>query len=183
MSQAPLGITFCDPATVLRSLSVQPGMIVADFGAGSGYFSFEFAKAAGNEGRVYALDVLPSALEAITSRAKTLGLTNVTAQRVNLERVNGSGLGTAMVDWVIIKDVLLQNEQKGIILAEAVRILKPGGHALIIEWDPRESSVGPEKHLRIAPDAMRTLVEEAGLSITEEPNVGGYHYAFIAKKP
>ncbi|MEP7162417.1 MAG: methyltransferase domain-containing protein [Candidatus Moraniibacteriota bacterium] len=180
--KAPLGLTFCDPNQVLKELTVKPGSVVADFGAGSGYFSFAFAQAVGNEGKVYALDVLPSALEAIESRAKTLGVKNVTIQRVNLERENGSGLGMGMVDWVVMKDVLMQNENKEVILREATRILKSTGRVLIIEWDPKETSVGPERASRITPDSMRNLLEATGLSVESEPNVGGYHYAFLVKK-
>lgn len=180
--QAPLGLTFCDPQQVLSNLSVMPGDVVADFGAGSGYFSFAFAAVVGDEGKVYALDVLPSALEAITSRAKTQGVKNVVPQRVNLERENGSGLGTAMVDWVIMKDVLIQNEKKEVIIREAVRIVKAGGRILVIEWDPKEKSVGPDPTLRMQKETLRSLLESAGLIIEDEPNVGGYHYAFLAKK-
>lgn len=178
----PKGLVFVEPKQVIRELAVGVGDVVADFGAGSGYFSFEFARAVGSDGKVYALDVLPSALEAITSRAKTLGLSNIVAQRVNLERPNGSGLGTGSIDWVIVKDVLMQNKDKAVILREVDRILKPDGRAIIIEWHPNESTVGPEKELRIDPEALRTLVAEAGLSVIEEPAVGGFHYAFVVKK-
>jgi ubiquinone/menaquinone biosynthesis C-methylase UbiE len=179
---APKGLTFVEPRTVIRALSVEAGDTVADFGAGSGYFSFEFARAVGPEGTVYALDVLPSALEAITSQAKALGLANVVAQRCNLERESGSGLGGGSVDWVIAKDVLLQNQDKGVIMREVARILKPAGRALIVEWDPEESIVGPERELRIKPDEMKRIIEEAGLAVAGEPSVGGFHYAFLVEK-
>jgi ubiquinone/menaquinone biosynthesis C-methylase UbiE len=179
---APKSLTFVEPREVIRALPVGPGDTVADFGAGSGHFSFEFARAVGSEGVVYALDVLPSALEAITSQARALGLSNVIAQRCNLERANGSGLGMASVDWVIAKDVLLQNKDKGIIMREVARILKPRGRALIVEWDPDESIVGPERRLRIKPDDMKRIISEAGLTVLEQPPVGGFHYAFLIEK-
>lgn len=175
-------LTFVEPKTVIRTLAVKAGDTVADFGAGSGYFSFEFANVVGPEGKVYALDVLPSALEAITGKIKTLGLSNVTPQRCNLERMNGSGLESQSIDWVIAKDVLLQNKDKGIVLREIVRILKPSGKALIIEWDPSEAIVGPDKELRIQPAVLAQEIENAGLSIESKPAVGGFHYAFVVKK-
>lgn len=178
----PKGLVFVDPKHVIKQLTVGVGDTVADFGAGSGYFSFEFAKAVGDEGKVYALDVLPSALEAIASRAKTLGLSNVVTQRVNLERPNGSGLGAASADWVIVKDVLMQNQDKHTILREIGRILKPDGRAIIIEWHPDEATVGPDRETRIEPDDLKTWLHEVGLQVIEEPMVGGFHYAFIVKK-
>ncbi|TXH02871.1 MAG: methyltransferase domain-containing protein [Candidatus Moraniibacteriota bacterium] len=178
----PKGLVFVEPKQVVRELSLGLGDTVADFGAGSGYFSFECARAVGDEGKVYALDVLPSALEAITSRAKALGLSNVIAQRVNLERPNGSGLGSGSVDWVIVKDVLMQNKDKSTILREVARVLKSDGRAIIIEWHPNEGTVGPDRELRMAPEALKVLLSESGLTVVEEPAVGGFHYAFIVKK-
>jgi ubiquinone/menaquinone biosynthesis C-methylase UbiE len=178
----PHTLTFVEPRTVIDMLRVGKGDTVADFGAGSGHFSFEFARAVGKEGKVYALDVLPAALEAVTGRAKTLGLSNIVAQRCNLERQNGSGLGAQSVDWVVAKDVLLQNKDKGIILGEIARILKPAGRAIIIEWHPEEGIVGPDRELRIPPKDMRQLITAAGLEVVEEPPVGGFHYAFLVRK-
>lgn len=179
---APKGLAFVEPRQVIKELTLGVGDTVADFGAGSGHFSFECAKAVGSEGRVYALDVLPSALEAIAGRAKTLGLANVMPQRCNLERANGSGLGAESVDWVIVKDVLMQNQDKSVILREVARVLKRDGRAIIIEWHPDEGTVGPERSTRITPDELRRLIGENGLEVVSEPAVGGFHYAFIVKK-
>lgn len=175
-------LNFVDPAIVVGKLSIAPGSHVADFGCGSGYFSFEFARQVGPEGQVHALDVLPSALEAVASRAKTLGITNIATKRVNLENEQGSGLGNASMDWVIMKDVLLQNQKKDVMLREVARILKPGGSVLIMEWNPDESLVGPEKNLRVSKEDLQKLTTEAGLTIESELSVGGFHYAFIAKR-
>lgn len=175
-------VTFVDPATVVKKLHINPGSVVADFGCGSGFFSFEFSRQVGQNGVVYALDVLPSALEAVSSHAKTLGLSNVITKRVNLENEQGSGLGNNSVDWAVLKDVLLQNKRKDIILREVARVLKPGGRALIMEWNPDEALVGPEKAIRIAKQDLQNLVVQAGLTIEEEISVGGFHYAYIAKK-
>jgi ubiquinone/menaquinone biosynthesis C-methylase UbiE len=178
----PTGLSFVDPATVVGQLPVKPGDIVADFGCGAGYFSFEFAKRVGSEGTVYSFDILPAALEAVNSRAKTLGLSNLIVKRVNLELENGSTLGRESVDWVVLKDMLFQNKHKDAILREAARVLRSGGHALIMEWSPNQSFVGPDQELRISPDQMRDLVIQAGLAVEKELNVGGFHYAFLIKE-
>jgi ubiquinone/menaquinone biosynthesis C-methylase UbiE len=179
-SQVP---NFVDPKVIVDQLMVETGHQVADFGCGSGYFSFEFAQRVGVEqGSVYALDVLPSALEAVASRAKTLGLTNIITKRVNLENAHGSGLADASMDWVVLKDVLLQNQKKDVVLREVARVIKPGGQALIMEWSPDEALVGPEKQLRLQPDELRRLITEAHLTIAQELHAGGFHYAFVVKK-
>lgn len=176
------GVSFVDPVRVISQIGVASGATVADFGCGSGYFSFELAKAVGPEGRVYALDILPPALEAVVSQAKMMGLNNVMTKRVNLEHEGGSMLGLASVDWVILKDMLFQNEHKDIIINEMVRVLKPGGHAVVMEWNPKATAVGPEKKLRIDPEELKTLLLTAGLSLEKSFPAGGYHYAFLLKK-
>ncbi len=174
--------TFVDPKAVVRSLPIAPQGTVADFGCGAGYFSVEFAKAVGDEGNVIALDVLPSALEAVESQMKTQGLKNISTRRANLENENGSGLPPASVDWVISKDILFQNEKKSVILREMARILRPGGHALVMEWSPDAASVGPDAGSRIAPEDLKKLIAEAGLTVGQEIPVGGFHYAFLVTK-
>ncbi len=175
-------LTFVDPALVVKKLSIASGSTVADFGCGSGYFSFECARHVGADGVVYALDVLPQALEAVKSQAKTLGLLNVIPKRVNIENERGSSLGNESVDWAILKDVLLQNTKKEVILREVFRVLKPHGKALIMEWNPDESLVGPDKALRISKNQLQELIAQAGFLIDEELSVGGFHYAYIVKK-
>lgn len=180
---APQNLNFVDPKTVVDQLSIEPGSQVADFGCGSGYFSFEFARRVGIEqGVVHALDVLPSALEAVASRAKTLGLPNVVTKRVNLENEQGSGLAPLSMDWIVLKDVLLQNKKKDVMLREVSRVLKPGGRALIMEWSPDEALVGPEKELRVQPADLKLLIEAVHLSVEKELSVGGFHYGFVVKK-
>lgn len=180
--KAPAALTFVDPVAVLNQITVVPGSKVADFGCGAGYFTFEFAKEVGSEGLVYALDVLPSALEAVVSRAKTQGVTNIVTKRVNLEQEGGSTLPPESLDWVVLKDILFQNQKKDVILKEVSRVLKSGGSALIMEWDPKSSMVGPDKNLRVSREQMTQMIEATGLTVEGEINVGGFHYAFVVKR-
>ena len=86
------------------------------------------------------------------------------------------------MDWIVLKDVLLQNQKKDVMLREVARVLKPGGRALIMEWSPDEALVGPEKKLRVEPEELKKLIETVQLSIETELNVGGFHYGFVVKK-
>ncbi len=174
--------SFVDPSQALAHLPILTGQSAVDFGCGAGYFSFEFARRVGPEGHVTSLDILPHALEAVASRAKHLGLNNLETCRVNLEKDGGSRLLAESMDWVVIKDMLFQNEDKKTILTEAARVLRPGGHAFIMEWKPEHHAVGPKFELRIAPEELKKVIEEAGLSVVEEIPVGSFHYSFLVKK-
>ncbi|NTW14762.1 MAG: methyltransferase domain-containing protein [Candidatus Moranbacteria bacterium] len=176
-------MAFVDPRQVIGALPERPKGTIADFGCGAGYFSVEFAKAVGDEGNVIALDVLPSALDAVEGRIKTEGLRNITTKRVNLERANGSGLGPSSVDWVILKDVLFQNAKKEILVGEIFRVLRPGGHAIIMEWAPVSGGgIGPDQELRVPPEALKDLLRKAGFSDVRDLQVGAFHYGFLVTK-
>jgi ubiquinone/menaquinone biosynthesis C-methylase UbiE len=175
-------VGFVDPHGVTNQLVIEPGSTIADFGCGAGYFSCAFAEKAGQNGHVLALDILPASLEAVMSRARTLGLTNITAQRVNLEKEGGSGLDPQSCDWVIIKDMLFQNAKKDTIIYEAARVLKAGGKLFLMEWSKENTFVGPEKDLRLTSEEVQSLLNAAGLATLRELEVGGYHFAYLAEK-
>ncbi len=175
-------MTFVDPVTIVRKLDLAPGLVVADFGCGAGYFTFEIAKVVGAEGKVYALDILPSALEAVASRTKTLGLSNIEIKRVNFEKLGGSTLPSGSVDWVILKDILFQNKDKEVILHEIFRVLKSEGKMFLMEWVPEDVPMGPEANMRISEEDARALVEKAGLHPENNIPAGDFHYALIVRK-
>src|SRR3990167_4089064 len=66
------------PDRVVDALSIASGMMILDMGAGSGVFSFRFAKALDGTGRVYATDVVPHMIDHLRQEAEHLGLDNVT---------------------------------------------------------------------------------------------------------
>lgn len=175
--------SFIDPKKIVSQIGLEKNSVVADFGCGSGYFTIPIAEMLGEEGMVYALDVLSSALESIESQKKIRGLSNITTKRVNLEKEGGSKLENESIDCVVMKDMLFQNKGKEIIIKEAMRVLKSGGKALVVEWDEKEASFGPEKILKVEKDNLKNLITQAGFKIDKEINdAGDYHYGFVAVK-
>lgn len=173
---------FIDPDEVIRQVDLNEGMRVADFGCGAGYFSLALARKIGEEGIIYALDILPDKLEAVNSSAKNLNLTNIITQRANLENANGSKLEENSMDLVVVKDMLFQNKKKKDILIEAKRVLKNGGQALVIEWRIENSTIGPERQLRISREALLEITQQIGLSVSKELNVGSFHFGILLIK-
>jgi len=173
---------FIDPEAVINQLQLPVGAVVADFGCGSGYFSLPVAKKIGKDGTVFSLDILPQSLESVASRAKLLGITNIITNRVNLEKLGGSKLPDDSMDLVILKDMLFQNKDKSLILSEAKRVMKKTGQILIVEWDPADSSIGPERSLRISKEALLEVAQGNGLGISQELQAGDFHYGLILSK-
>ncbi|KKP98489.1 MAG: Methyltransferase type 11 [Candidatus Moranbacteria bacterium GW2011_GWE1_36_7] len=173
---------FLDPDAIISQLGVEFGSVVADFGCGPGYFSIPFAKKIGADGKLYALDILPQALETVVAKAKSLGFVNIITTRANLEKEHGSKLEDNSVDWIVLKDILFQNQKKDIILKEAFRILKVGGKIIVIEWKKDDSPVGPEKEIRISQEDLERLFAQQKFVIEKNIEAGDYHYAFVAVK-
>ena len=65
------------PDEVLKALALRPGEVVADIGAGSGYFALRFARAVGDAGRVYAVDISPDMVRHLNRRLRDAGVRNV----------------------------------------------------------------------------------------------------------
>jgi ubiquinone/menaquinone biosynthesis C-methylase UbiE len=173
---------FLDPEAIITQLEIFHGEIAVDFGCGSGYFSIPFARRVGEGGRVYALDIMPQALETTISKAKNVGILNIIAKRVNFEKEKGTKLEDKFADWVILKDVLFQNKDKEVIIAEACRILKNEGKVIVVEWSKNETGVGPAEELRIPQTSLEKIFSEKGFIVEKNIEAGDFHYAFIAVK-
>ncbi|MEI7891160.1 MAG: class I SAM-dependent methyltransferase [bacterium] len=173
---------FLDPAAIIAQLDIAEGSVAIDFGCGPGYFSIPFAKAVGKDGIVWSLDILPQALETVAGKAKNSGIANITTKRVNFEKEKGTKLEDACADWVILKDVLFQNKDKAAVIKEAYRVLKNGGKVILVEWNMKNLTVGPEKELRISQSELEKMFANQGFIAQKDIVAGDFHYAFVASK-
>jgi ubiquinone/menaquinone biosynthesis C-methylase UbiE len=181
-NESNFDVKFLDPQAVLDQLEIKDGMRVADFGCGAGHFSLVAAKKVGEKGVVFAIDILPEKLETVRSQAKNLGLTNIQVKHENLERESGSKLPDKSIDWVIIKDMLYQNKEKSKILSEASRVLTEKGRILLVEWITENTSIGPQRELRISKEEMIDLAQKNGLGVLKEVEAGDFHYGLVLIK-
>ena len=174
---------FMDPEKILREIEIEEGMIVADFGCGAGYFALPLSKTVGTKGKIYAIDVLASALESITSKMRTEGIRNIETSRADLEQEKGSKLEDSSVDLVMMANILFQSKNHSAILKEAKRVLKDRGKLVIIDWIPvKASSFGPDGHLRISQNETQNKAVSLGFKFKREFEVDRYHYGLLFVK-
>lgn len=174
---------FLHPERILGRLDVRPGMVVADFGAGAGHYSLPLARAVGEPGKVYAIDIQRSSLDLIRSRAELEHRLNIETIWADLERPSGSRLAEACCDLVLISNILFQAEAKSALLAEARRVLKPGGKLAIIEWDEAPFAVGPPAESKVPKALARRLALDQGFEADREFEAGSHHYGLLFQKP
>ena len=122
---------------LLRELGLKPGMMVADIGAGTGYYARRMAPLVGSSGIVYATDVQPEMMKMLEDGAKKAGLTNIKPILGSLKSVN---LPDASIDLAIMVDVYHELEFPFEVIDSLVCALKPGGRSAYVEYrleDPR----------------------------------------------
>src|SRR5690606_12590184 len=107
---------------LIRSLELEPGMVVADIGAGSGVISRLMARKVGDEGLVLAVDIQQEMLDALVARSRLAGLRNIEPV---LGQVDSPGLKPDSVDLVVMVDVYHEFEFPYEMLREISRALKP----------------------------------------------------------
>lgn len=172
---------FLHPEEIAKQLNIKKWMKVADFGCGAGYFTLPIAKRLAHESRVYAIDILETALESVRSRAKLQGLFNIETIHCNLEEKNSTGLSNGSMDLVLLANILFQSAKKTDIIKEAIKILKEGGEMVVIDWKENQP-IGPARDYIVPLGAVRKIVENEGLRFKRELAVDKYHWGLIFEK-
>src|SRR3989338_8104424 len=173
---------FSDPAQCIEQFDLQSGSRVADLGAGMGAFSIPAAKAVGEAGKVYAVEIQKGLLDRLKNEARAARAGNVEALWGDVERVHGTHLSDASVNACVASNVLFQVEDKDGFVTEVKRILRPGGKLLLIDWSDSFSNIGPHKDHVVAEADARALFEKAGFRFVKQINAGEHHYGLIKKK-
>jgi ubiquinone/menaquinone biosynthesis C-methylase UbiE len=173
---------FSDPEKNIATLGITEGMKVVDLGAGSGFYTIEAAKKAGNTGMVYAVDVQRDLVEKIKKSASLVGLHNIQAIWGNVEKLGGTKLRDSIADRVVLSNTLFQIEgrDRDNLALEIKRLLKPGGLLMIIEWTAG-SPLSPRT--LVPPIVAQTVFEKAGLTLERSFDAGDHHYGLIMKRP
>lgn len=120
-----------EPEKLLDSLELKSGMVVADIGAGSGYFTRRLAKRVGPAGRVYAVDVQPEMLRFLKADLNRRGIENV---NIRLGVATEPRLAEDSIDLALMVDVYHEFSHPYEMLEALCRALKPGGRLVFVEY-------------------------------------------------
>ena len=167
------------PHEVLSALKIKPGEVIADIGAGSGYFTFRLAHFVGVKGKVYAVDVSPDMIRHINRRIREAKATNIVSI---LAEPDDPLLTDRSVDRVFICDVWHHVENHTKYLSLLKKILKPGGEVVMIDFQKRELPFGPPLQMKIARGDLIKQMEANGFELTKEHTFLPYQY-FLEFKP
>jgi len=176
MLEGPARDAYQKPDEVVRALDLKPGEAVADIGSGSGYFTLRLAKAVGETGQVYGVDIDPDMIRYLNRRIRNAGLRNV---HTVLSDPDDPLLPDRSIDRFVIVDTWHHIANQERYLALMKRLLKPGGQVVMIDYQKRQTPVGPPLSMRIGRDELVRQMVLNGFRLVKEHTFLPYQY-FLA---
>ena len=152
------------PDKMLAALRIEPGMTVADIGAGVGYHALRMSAIVGPEGRVYATDIQPEMLTMLRREIAERFITNVFPV---LSGDATTGLPRGVIDLALMVDVYHEMGQPERFLSAVKEALKPYGRLALVEFRGEDPGVPiKEEHKMTAAQVIREL-ESAGFALVD----------------
>jgi ubiquinone/menaquinone biosynthesis C-methylase UbiE len=149
------------PEALVEVLKLKPGDVVADIGAGTGYFSWRLAKAVGSAGLVYGVDIQQEMLDLFSKKMAERKISNVKSVLGSITDVR---LPANSVDLVLMVDVYHEFSHPYEMMQSICRSLKPGGRLIFVEYRLEDPTV-PIKRLHRMSEAQ--VRKEAALHLLE----------------
>jgi ubiquinone/menaquinone biosynthesis C-methylase UbiE len=169
------------PDLIMDAMAIADGSVVADIGAGSGWFTIRLARRVGPQGLVYAEDVQQEMINAISRRVSREGFNNVKAK---LGSVNDPKLPAQSLDAALMVDSFHEVEaaDRVTMLANLAMALKPQGRIGIIDFRLDGTGPGPAPEERVSPDVVLNAAKAAGLKLIRQEPFLEYQYFLIFGK-
>ncbi len=164
------------PDLIMDALGIGDGSVVADLGAGGGWFTVRLAKRVGPNGVVYAEDIQPQMIEAIQRRVQREGLRNVSTV---LGAADHPSLPRERLDAALMVETFYEVEDRHSLLTNVRDALKPGGRLGIVEYRTDGGGPGPPLEQRLPPAQVIRAVETAGFRFLRQEQFLPYQYLLI----
>jgi len=176
MLEDPARDAYQKPHEVMMSLGIQEGETIADIGAGSGYFSFRFARHVGEKGKVYAVDINPDMILYMNRRIREMKIKNVVTV---LSAPDDPLLPDGSIDRFFVCETWHHIQNQTQYLALMKKMLRPGGQVIIIDFQKRDLPVGPPNEMKIAREDVIQQMQANGFQLAKENTFLPYHYFLI----
>jgi ubiquinone/menaquinone biosynthesis C-methylase UbiE len=174
-----------NPEEILISLGLGPGQVVADVGAGEGFFTLPAARMVGPRGVVYAVDSSVGRLTRLHEEAEDEGLENI---RIRVGTAEEFVVCEGCADLVFFGICLHDFADQAVVLRNAMTVLKPGGLLADLDWKKEETLrngdlLGPPVEIRFSEEEAATMIRDAGFAIESVEPYGEYFYLIRARRP
>jgi ubiquinone/menaquinone biosynthesis C-methylase UbiE len=164
---------------LISNLPIDSNSVVADVGSGTGYFSLPMAAIAKN-GTVYAADLQPEMLEIVSSRALSMGLSNIVAVQAT---ETDPMLPANSVDMVLLVDAYHEFNQPFEVMSAIYSSLKPGGQVVLIEYRAEDPRVPIKPLHKMSQEQAILELSKVGLEWQETLDILPQQHFMIFTKP
>ena len=167
------------PELIMDELGIGEASVVADIGAGGGWFTVRLADRVGPNGKVYAEDIQPEMIESIRRRIEREGF------QTRVETVTGTPSDPKIprpVDAALIVDAYHEMEAPVVLLRNVAKTLKPDGRLGIVEHTKNGGGPGPPLEERVDPERIIRDATAAGLRLHSRPTFLRYQYMLVFKR-
>lgn len=164
------------PDQIMDALGVADGSVVADLGAGAGWFTIRLARRVGPNGLVYSEDIQPQMIEAIRRRVQKEGLQNV---RTRLGRADNPDVPPNSLDAALMVDIYGEIDDPRALLANVARALKPQGKLGVVDFKREGTGPGPAMEDRVDPEVIVAQVSAAGLKLLKRERFLPYQVLLV----
>ena len=167
------------PSLLVKALNLKPTDVVADIGAGTGYFSFRLAPLV-PKGKVLAVDIQPEMLEIIKSLEKEKNITNVEPV---LGGISNPNLPNQSVDLALMVDAYHEFAYPREMMEGIVRALKPGGRVVLVEYRGENPFVLIKALHKMTQKQARKEMSAVGLTWMETKDFLPQQHVMVFEKP
>jgi arsenite methyltransferase len=152
------------PDQVIQALQLSEGTVIADIGAGGGYFTERFSKTVGRLGHVYAVDVQDIMIAKLKERVEINNLENVTVIKGKFE---APMLPLHAIDMAFFSSVYKEIDDRIQYMKKVRKSLKPDGRVAVIEFYRDRGLMGPEFSDRLHETQIIDEMEKAGFVLLQ----------------
>lgn len=167
------------PTSAIEALQLPADTVIADIGAGSGYYTFRLAPKVPH-GEVIAVDIQPEMLTQLEITATAEGVTNV---RPHLGRVDDIGLEPESIDAALLVDAYHEFSHPAEMMASIRRALRPGGQVFLLEYRAEDDSVPIKPLHKMSEAQVRREMQSLGLRFIANEDFLPWQHFLVFEKP
>ena len=164
------------PDELVAALQISPGSVVADVGAGTGYFAARFARAVGPDGTVLASDIEPGMVSYLRERAEREGHANLIPV---LASADNPRLPDGFVDLIFFCNTWHHISDRVSYARRLRDDLAPGGRIVVVDFLPGDLPVGPPTTEKLRAREVMSQFDEAGLPLLDSLDLLPYQYVLV----
>lgn len=166
------------PSKAIEALDLKAGMVIADIGAGSGYYTSRMSKRVGSAGRIYATDIQPGMIALLDRRVASEGLTNVTTI---LGAMDDPKLPPASIDLAIMVDVYHELQEPQAFLQRLKGAFKPDGRLVLLEFRKEDPNIPILEVHKMSVAEVKAELEAEGFALERVINVLPWQHIIVLR--